>query len=142
MEIPVPKGQNEKRSRRIGGVVRGLATRVGPCAGLIIVCCASACADEACDRAYHELKRFEAEHIVNSEAAMSALKKGDHCSDLVLNFEDQVDANAKVVAGYAKNFVAACSGDPSKADDLAFYSLDAVLHPPPSTLRAKCRLTK
>lgn len=99
-------------------------------------------ADEICDQAYQNLKRFEEEHPINSEAAMSALRDGDHCSALVLNFEDRVDANAKVIAHYAKDFVNACSNDPTKAGDVAFYGLDAVLNPPASTLRQKCRTNK
>jgi hypothetical protein len=73
---------------------------------------------------------------------MTELRNGDHCSDLVLNFEDQVDANAKIVARCAKDFDAACSNDPTKAEDLAFYGLDAVLNPPASTLRTKCKTNK
>ncbi len=117
--------------------------RAALCLSAVITSCVSAArADKTCDQAYQSLKRFEVEHPVSSDAAMSALRKGDHCSDLVLNFEDQEDANAKVVAHYAKDFVSACSNDPSKAEDVAFYGLDAVLNPPASTLRQKCKANK
>jgi hypothetical protein len=96
-------------------------------------------ASETCEMAYQSLKQFEDEHPVDSEAAMAALRKGDHCSDVVLNFEDQVDANAQAIASYAKAFVEACRNDARKSDDLAFYSLDAVLHPPRSVLRQRCK---
>ncbi len=118
------------------------AVGTGLFALVIGACCTPSLADERCDHAYQNLKKFEAQHPIDSDAALAALRKGDHCSKLVLEFEDQVDANAKIVAEYARDFVAACTGDPTKGEDLAFYSLDAVLHPPPSTLRARCNLSK
>lgn len=106
--------------------------------GLILALSAVAQAGDECERAYQKLKGFEQHHRVNSAQALAALQKGDHCSDLVLTFEEQVDANAQAIALFAKAFVGACKNDTSKADDLAFYSLDAVLHPRPSTLRERC----
>ena len=108
----------------------------------LVFACTYARGGETCEKAYQSLKQFEEEHPVDSEAAMAELRKGDHCSPIVLTFEDQVDANAQAVASYAKAFVEACRNDANKSDDLAFYSLDAVLHPPQSVLRLRCKSGK
>lgn len=99
-------------------------------------------ANEGCDSAYRGLKQYEEQHQVNSEAALEALRKGGHCSELVLKFEDQVDVNSRSIAVLARTFVIACHDDPSKADELAYYGLDAVLNPRPSTLRRRCESGK
>ena len=104
--------------------------------------CPYARADVRCEQAYQDMKRFETEHPVDSEEAMVALRKGEHCSELVLDFEDRVDANAQALAVYAKAFVAACRDEPTKAGDVAFYGLDAVLNPHRSTLRERCNSKK
>jgi hypothetical protein len=117
--------------------------RVVICAAIILASFGRlARADEACEEAYRNLKRYEEKHQVDSEAALDALRKGQHCSDLVLNFEDQVDASSRVVASLARIFVSSCHDDPSKAGDLAYYGLDGVLNPPPTTLRQRCKSGK
>jgi len=102
----------------------------------------SALADGSCDKAYRDLKQFEEQHQVDSASAIEALRKGDHCSETVLNFEEQVDANSRSIARLAKIFVAACHDDPSKAGDLAYYGLEGVLNPPPTKLRERCKSGK
>jgi len=112
--------------------------------GLVIIALQAtpALADGPCETAYRDLKQFEGQHQIESAAAIDALRKGDHCSELVLDFEDQVDANSRSIAKLAKTFVAACRDDPDKAGDLAYYGLDGVLNPPPSTLRERCKPRK
>jgi hypothetical protein len=102
----------------------------------------AALADGSCEQAYRDLKLFEDQHQLDSAAAIDALRKGDHCSELVLNFEEKVDANSRSIARLARSFVTACRDDPSKAADLAYYGLDGVLNPPPSTLRERCKSGK
>ncbi len=104
--------------------------------------CSYAHAQDSCDKAFQDLKHLEEQHPVDSVEAMVDLRKGNHCSDVVLNFEDQVDANAQAEASYAKTFVAACANDTSKAGELAYYNLDAVLNPHPSTLRQRCKASQ
>lgn len=132
----------------VANVLAGLPLLVQGPVVIVIICavaivfsfCEPTWADEACEQSYQNLKRFEEQHPISSGAAMAALQKGNHCSELVLTFEDQVDANARAISLFAKAFVAACGNDPSKADELAFYGLDGVLNPRPSTLRQRCKL--
>lgn len=104
-------------------------------------------AGQSCEEAFSAMHKFEVE---NQESLRSALEvtfqglaKNDICTSHYLDAQDRVDSYYIKLAGFAKNFVSSCRGNPKRANDVFLYDLPEIQGALPSSVRNVCEnLTK
>ncbi len=102
----------------------------------------NAIASESCDQAFTAMKKFESEKREEIQAsldvAFAGLNTSDICNAKYLEAQDRIDAYYMRLAVFAKAFVAACKGDPARANDVFLYSLPEIQSSVPSSVRQIC----
>jgi hypothetical protein len=101
-------------------------------------------ADEACDKAYADLRKFEADTAQEMNAyaneGLKAITEGrDFCDRSSIEREKSGDRRRAALAVFARAFVKACSKDPARAQDVSLYALPGYSQPRPTNIDRVCQ---